>query len=107
MSEDWQPPEDAKVHIVCAAIKRGDHIITGPRHFDDIMRMQVKMYGMANGDSPDNPQLWADWDQGFVDQFCRYYSREDALAMTKKHRQPVDFENQSGVTGCLFSEGLY
>lgn len=100
----WEPPEDATPYIVCAACRHGEFIAAGPRHFDDVMRVQVEAYLEAKG-LPE--ETWADFDQGFVDQYGRYYSREDAMAAVKANGQSFDLERNGGHDGWLFSEGLY
>jgi hypothetical protein len=103
MSE-WVPTREP--WIVCAACKHGDFIACGPRHFDETMRPQVEAYIKAN-DLPNDAGTWGDFDQGFVDQYGRYYSREEAALTVFKNGQPFDLERNGGQRVFLFSEGLY
>ena len=93
-----------KPWIVCAACKLGDFVAAGPRHFDDTMRRQVEAYIAANGLSND---IWGDFDQGFVDQYGDFYSREEAVRIVLENKQPFDIERNGGGSKWLFSEGLY
>lgn len=98
MSNDIEPV------IVCAAIRRKDHIITGARHFDKIMHDQLAMYYARNNDEPTN-----DWEQGFIDQFGNFYNRQAAMKVVKSGRQAFIFneERNRGSGKNLYSEGLY
>ena len=87
--------------IVCAAIRKNDRIMCGPRHYDHIMRKQI---------AASEGQLW--WkssidngivDQGFIDQYGNYLTRDEAFALAKINNQIVrdEFHTQ------LYSEMLY
>ena len=95
----WEPPADAKIHIVCAANKLGDLIIPGPRHFDGTMHRLIEALGIKD----DAHKM----EQGFIDQFGRFWSRETAMQIVKDHKQPFDMESNGGNDRQLFSEGLY
>ena len=89
--------------IVCAAVRTKDgHIVAGVRHFDNIMRQQI---GIAFHHE------W-DWnDQGFLDRFGNFLTREEAWKVAEeakqiKYRVGSDWNNVTGV-GTLFSENLY
>lgn len=97
--EEWTPPADAKIHIVCAANKLGDLIIAGPRHFDNTMRRVIERLGLQEEAHK--------MEQGFIDQFGRFWSREVAMQIVKDHKQPFDRESNGGTDKVLFSEGLY
>lgn len=98
MDENWTPPPDAIPHIVCAACRWHNFIICGPRHWDGVMRHQLVALGFEHGH---------DWDQGFVDQFGRFWSREQAMQIVKDNKQPFDLERNGGNDAVLYSEGLY
>lgn len=98
--------EKRKVWIVCAACKYGNFIACGPRHFDDTMRLQVEAYIIAN-QLPDDAGTWGAFEQGFVDQYGEFYSREDAIKIVLSNGQNFDQERNGGGTKWLFSEGLY
>lgn len=57
--------------IVCAAIKHQitGTVVVGPRHFDKTMHMQIERCG-------GNAHWKTFCDQGFVDQFGEFHSRE-------------------------------
>ena len=95
----WQPPADAKIHIVCAANKLGDLVIPGARHFDNIMHGLIDKMGLRGEAS--------NMEQGFIDQFGRFWSREVAMQIVKDHKQKIDLERNGGNDRVLFSEGLY
>jgi len=89
--------------IVCAACRAPDGFIAvGPRHFDDTMCRQIEVWHSANS-VPNTPP----WEQGFVDQFGRFYGREQAMQIVKDNKQPFDAERNGGSVELLFSEGLY
>jgi hypothetical protein len=105
--DNWEPPADAKVIIVCAANRLDDgFIVTGPRHFDATMRKQINAYLKSiNIDSEThNHSLW---EQGFIDQFGRFYTREEAMKIILNNEQPFDVERNGGTARVLYSEGLY
>lgn len=97
--------------IVCAAMLMNDNsIVAGIRHFSPEMRaIMARAYG-------DEYYLEVK-EQGFVDQFGKFYSREDAWKIADKNGQiirPTGWEENStprkanvGDDGCLFSENLY
>lgn len=100
---DWTPPPYAKIWIVCAACKYKDFIATGPRHFDKTMVVQAQAW-LDNNGLP--PQTMGEFDQGFIDQWGRYYSREEALKIVLENGQPFS-RDRNGYGDWLFSEGLY
>lgn len=97
--------ERRKPWIVCAACKYGDFIACGPRHFDETMCPQVEAFIKANG--LDDASVWGEFDQGFVDQYGKFYSREDAIQIVLNNGQNFDQERNGGGKLWLFSEGLY
>jgi hypothetical protein len=118
--DGWMPK--TQPWIVCAANRYGDIIITGARHHDRIMRMAVKAIG--GGFSTDTERNIGAWkkgfealsrrgreEQGFIDQFGRFYSREDAMRLALQNGQ---LEAQRAGKNCdsllgvgLLSEDLY
>lgn len=60
--------------VVCAALRHketGD-IILGPRHFDKTMHMQIAQYKLMN-------ISWKNAEQGFIDTWGNFLTREEAL----------------------------
>lgn len=97
--------------IVCAAMLMKDaSIITGIRHFSPEMRTTMfRIYG-------EKYHLQVA-EQGFVDQFGKFYNRQDAWKIADLNGQiirPTGWEKTSqprnpnvGDEGTLFSENLY
>lgn len=93
---DWKPDyTKTPRRIVCAANRnrQDGRIICGARHWDKIMWAQVPEQG------------WNNWDQGFIDQFGDYLSREEAWIVAVEQNQIV--KRVGGDEGQLFSENLY
>lgn len=83
--------------IVCAAVRnlKGD-IIIGIRHFDEEMAKQIKRT---------SPAEWIDSEQGFIDQFHDFHSREEAWKIANEANQII--RRCPGDEGKLYSENLY
>lgn len=88
--------EEVKLKIVCAANRhRGDgRIVCSARHWDEVMRSQVSNL------------IPSEWEQGFMDQFCNWHTREEAYLVVQSSGQFFDPVSNSHDTK-LFSEGLY
>ena len=101
---EWQPPKDVKPWMVCAAaMTPGGHIISGPRHFDSHMRHQLSLLWAAMNSEVDAATMC----QGFIDQWGRFYTREEAMACVKDSGQPFNKERNGDNDRELYSEGLY
>jgi len=97
--------------IVCAAMLMKDgSVVAGIRHFSPEMRaIMLRAYG-------EKYHLQVQ-EQGFVDQFGAFYSREQAWKLADQNGQiirPTGWEENPkprpanvGDEGCLFSENLY
>lgn len=96
LQENWQPDPDIPVWIVCSACRHRETgtIFCGARHFDNAMRGQIKAAGF-NG---------VGYDQGFIDQFARFYDREEAWIIAEKNGQ---IKRKVSGDGTLFSECLF
>ena len=82
--------------IVCAANRfENGPILIGARHFDQHMHIQANYMGVK-GSEPHQ--------QGFVDQYGRFYSRKDAWKIAEKNGQII---RSCGCDGELYSENLY
>lgn len=82
--------------IVCAAVKsKNGTIICGARHHHCFKTM--KSLGIQPSFNPD--------DQGFVDQFNHFHSREESLKI-QQHNHP-DWIKMTDPDHELFSEDLY
>ena len=86
--------------IVCAALRKDGDIIIGPRHFDATMRRQIEDYSEDYCIG-----YWKSAEQGFIDQFGNFHSREDALIIAIAAGQIL--RRCGGDTRELFSENLY
>lgn len=82
--------------IVCSAIRNKEGIILcGPRHFDDVMRLQIES----------SFHDWKKVDQGFVNQRGEYLTREEAWVVANAAKQII--QRCGGDEEKLFSENLY
>jgi len=81
--------------IVCSAIRDPDsqHVICGVRHFDMLMRKQLKKGEHAKYK-----------EQGFVDQFGNYHDRIGALKIAQKSGQLIQ---KTLPADRLFSEDVW
>lgn len=84
-----KPPQ----YIVCAAIRKGNLIICGARHFDSIMRNHIKLLNLD----------FVNWEQGFIDQYDNFLTREEAFIIANNNHQ---IQNPT-ISKSLFSENLY
>jgi hypothetical protein len=85
--------------VIVAAANRSDKdgfIIVGARHFDECMRAQIINSGRTHVEFRE---------QGFIDQFCNFYSREEAFFIAENNGQIK--RRCGGDDGVLFSENLY
>ena len=81
--------------IVSAAIKQGDLIITGVRHFDKIMQKQEELCGFVRKGC----------EQGFITNKLRFVDRKEAWEIAQKNDQICWGKDRP--PGPLFSEDLY
>lgn len=81
--------------VICAAVRHKDNkqaVICGPRHFDRVMRTTLTLMGANHHDFHD---------QGFVDQWGMYMSREEARVVA------IEAGIKPEQNKLLFSEDLY
>ena len=90
-------------HIVCAANKYGELIIPSARHHDKVMNRVIAEFGGRKGLLDTHGD---DEQQGFIDQYGTFWTREEALEIVTFTNQPVDL-TRGYVKGKLFSENLY
>ena len=91
--------------IVCAAnrytYRSGDIsfgvLLVGARHWDSCMRDQAKRCAYKIDKTTE--------EQGFIDQFGKFYTREEAFVIAEKNGQII--RRVGGDNGKLFSENLY
>ncbi len=82
--------------VICAACRFGDVIVAGARHFDTVM------HGNVSGRFSRKEASEAE--QGFIDQFGIFLTREEAYVLAKAKGQIKD---TPCIPGTLFSEDLY
>lgn len=105
MSDYWKDNgiEKPQQVVVCAACRRGDLILAGARHFDKVMISQIKAI-----DGKLSPGAGNNFEEGFIDQFGDFLTREEAMDVAIAAGQKVDIERGcGGLSHMLFSEGLY
>lgn len=88
--------ELSKPRIVCAANRYQDIIIPSARHFDPLMHDLIERLGL---NIPSGQ-----WEQGFIDQHRRFYTRKEAWVIAEKNGQILE---QVSTPGILYSENLY
>lgn len=88
--------------VVCAACRFNGVTLTGARHFDNVMLNQLE--NMKEGTKPSKEG--ERWEQGFIDQFGDFLTREEAMTIVKENGQPFNTK-RNGSDKELHSEGLY
>lgn len=71
-------------------------LVISARHFDKCMRAQITALGREHTEFRE---------QGFIDQHCNFYTREEAYTVAEKNNQI--FRRCGGDENRLFSENLY
>ena len=90
--------------VVCAANRYADKpevILCGARHWDSVMRNMAEALGGI-----DVVLSWGKEEQGFIDQFGVFMSREEAAYVVKANGQVIR-EPEELDRGYLFSENIY
>lgn len=104
------------LRIVCAAVRHPDgRIVCGPRHLDKTMLAQITGLSMegfhdllTNGDGPSEAcKVWG-WkgEEGFIDQYGVFHTREEAWNVADAGGQIIEKE-RNWCNGSLHSEHLY
>lgn len=94
--EDWKP-DLSRRRVVCAACRDADGlIVAGARHFDGVMHAQIAAMRKR--------QSFRGAEQGFIDQFGLFLTREEAFEVAERQGQLL---NPPTIPGTLFSEDLY
>lgn len=104
-----------KPRIVCAACQHADgRLLLGIRHFDHLMwasllRLSLEQFEVyirdPNHETPPEVKGWANAEQGFVDQFGKFYTREEAWMVAQANGQII--RDPDWCPGSLHSEHLY
>jgi hypothetical protein len=90
---------DRDARIVCAAVRLNNGlVISSARHFDPLMREQIKNNAFG-------PDVWNTAEQGFINSRGQFLTREQAYEMALAHGQIR--RRVSGDEGTLYSENLY
>lgn len=91
--------------VVAAACKAPGWsvILVGARHWDKVMRLQLKYMDTEFIDT----FYTSEFEQGFIDQFGEFLTREQAMDIVKANGQKFDIERNGGSDKELYSEGLY
>jgi hypothetical protein len=97
---DYEPapkPQPRPIQwVVCAANRHKDgRIVAGARHYDGIMRAQIGA----------DYESWKGCEQGFIDQFGQFLTREQALVIARANGQIR--RRCGGDEHQLYSENLY
>lgn len=97
------------IRIVCAANLLSDGtILVGARHWDTMMQNQLYLYLEAKGLTE---EVWIsrkgrlEEEQGFIDQFGKFYTRKEAYVIAEKENQII--RSIGYETDELYSEHLY
>ena len=95
--------------VVCAANKlTNGKILLGARHWDFFMHQQAnhieEFYMEVYGEEA-TEKMFAESEQGFIDQYGNFLTREEAWVIAEKNGQIV--RDHDKCVGELFSEHLY
>lgn len=92
--------------VVCAACRYGDLIICGARHFDKVMHSQIRQ---MREDKLFDFEAAGRAEQGFIDQYGVFMSREEAFEVAKAAGQlnVRRLKTPYPESTELFSEDLY
>jgi hypothetical protein len=103
MSRYWEDKGITKRQsiVVCAACKHDDLILCSARHWDRAMNKQLKTLKKLGSELKSSQ-----FEQGFIDQFGEFLTREEAFEVVKESGQSFDIK-RNGHAHKLFSEGLY
>ena len=95
-------------HVVCAANRYGTTIIAGARHHDSIMRSAIAFIGGGDfrvGYEKLLEEAGEREQQGFIDQYGVFMSREEAAYIVVQNKQPL--RDSKIVSRELYSENIY
>jgi hypothetical protein len=103
MSDYWKDNNIKKPQeiVVCAACRVYGVVFCGARHWDKVMGKQLDAMSSEYRETmPRNEE------QGFINQFGEFLTREEAMRIVKENGQPFD-KDRNGDDKELYSEGLY
>lgn len=90
---------DHERRVVCAANRVGNIIVPGPRHYSPLMH-DLRLRMLITDDD------WRSAEQGFIDQWGVFMTREDALVVAREAGQ-LEGRTKTHPERLLFSEDLY
>ena len=92
--------------IVSAANRYRDIIVTGPRHYSNLMHSAIEALGGVNllMEYANAHLEESEYEQGFVDQYSTFHTREEAYVIAEARGQIRYPENCHN--GRLYSEGI-
>lgn len=102
--EPMKPYPGVTIVIVAAAMRNKEGmVIVSPRHFD------VTCHNTLNMLTPEYRKSFMGGreEQGFVDQWGNFYTREQALEIAKSNGQYNRYDSRCTHKTQLFSENLY
>lgn len=101
----WEQNPDVALRIVAACNRWKDVYFIAARHSSVLMTQQQLMYG---GLEVLHEYAGDDHEQGFIDQYENFHTREEAAIIAKKNNQLYRASCDGRiVTKYLFSEDLY
>lgn len=90
--------------VVCAAVRAGNTVIAGARHFDSVMRpLVIDHTERLEGERGYKVK----WEQGFIDQDGVFMDRKEALLVAHHAGQLDTRRRKTEPLDQLFSEDLY
>lgn len=99
IEETQKLADDEKRRIVCAAVRMKDGtIFPGVRHYSPDMRLMITLAGYSG-------KKLAGAEDGFVDQWGCFLTRQEAFAVALRQRQYAPYPPYA--IGTLYSEDLY
>jgi hypothetical protein len=84
--------------IVCSAVKNGDVMLVGVRHWDPLMVSQAEALKELLPEG--------EWEEGFITQHMSFVNRKEALKIAKSSGQSLDMVRNRSEDE-LYSEGVW
>jgi hypothetical protein len=94
--------------IVCAAARHANgRIVCSPRHMDETCWKQILNVPVLvfDGKLPPKVEEWQGCDQGFINSWGEFLTREEAWIVALHNKQII--KDLNWQIGCLHSEHLY
>lgn len=85
-----------RIVVTAASMNKEGSIVTGTRHCCPLMRKAIKgMKALGEDWTPCNVE------EGYVDQWGNYLSKDEALEVVLRNKQPLSFIDTSGTHSTL------